>query len=123
PDRAQDMAPALVRNAWALVQLGRLDEARSLFAEAIPHLRKDAHARPWTMAETAFALGEGLAIREVLDLLPPSTGQRAMLAVVDGRLADAADLYAELTCPLFEAEARLRRGEELVASGRAAEGE
>ena len=79
-----DRAQALIRSAWANLQVGRVSIARALFAEALPNLRKDPNARPWSMAEVACELGETADIREVLLTLPPSTGQRAMLAVLDG---------------------------------------
>jgi len=44
-----------------------------------------------------------------------------MLAVLDGDFATAAQGYAEASLLLFEAEARLRLGEQLVADGRPSE--
>lgn len=123
PDDAQTMAPALIRSAWAYLQVARASEARALFEEALPQLRKDPHARPWAMAEVALELGESSAIREILEMLPASTGQRAMLAVVDEEFEKAAELYAAANVRRFEAEARLRLAKQLLASRRTAEGE
>jgi class 3 adenylate cyclase/tetratricopeptide (TPR) repeat protein len=123
PDNAFDMAPALIRTSWAYLQVGRDSDAGITFAEALPHLRKEPHARPWMMAEVAVDLGETQAIREVLQRLPPSTGRQAMLAVLDGSFEEAAELYAATNIRLFEAEARLRAAEQLLAEGRNAEGE
>jgi len=120
-DDAGTMAPALVRNAWALLQVGRTTEARAHFAEAIPHLRKDPNARPWTMSEVAYELGETEPIRDVLERLSESPGRRAMLAVLDGRFEEAAEQYAVAGIRLFEAEARLRAAEALVRAGRTTE--
>jgi exonuclease VII small subunit len=41
-----------------------------------------------------------------------------MIAVVDGDFEEASRLYGEAKIRLFEAEARLRLAEQLVASGR-----
>ena len=75
------------------------------------------------MAEVALELGESSAIREILEMLPASTGKRAMLAVVDEEFEKAAELYAAANVRLFEAEARLRLAKQLLASRRTAEGE
>jgi tetratricopeptide (TPR) repeat protein len=117
PSDPQAMAPALIRTAWAYVQLGRIPEGRELFEEALLHLRKDPHARPWTMPEVATDLGEESALRPILQLLPTSTGRNAMLALIDGRFEEAADHYAAANILLFEADARLRAGRQLLSSG------
>jgi len=121
-DDPQSLAPALVRIAWAYLQLGRISDARVAFREAIPILEKYPYARPWTLPEVAFDLGETSVIREILAGLPPSPGYQAMLAVLDGNFAEAAELYAEAGILLFEAEARLRAAEQLLAAGRTTEG-
>ncbi len=118
-----DMVAALIRNAWASLRVGRVPEARAFFSEAQPLLRENPHARPWALAEVALELGETAGVREVLDTLPPSTGQRAMLAVLDGDDEQASELYASASNRLFEAEARLRAAERLLAAGRSGEGE
>jgi tetratricopeptide (TPR) repeat protein len=117
------LIPALVRNAWANLQLGRLSEARALFAEAVPVLRKHPYARPWVLAEVAVDLGETLAIRDIAAALPPSPAHRAMVAVLDEDFEAATELYAAAGHTLFEAEARLRASEQLLATGRRDEGE
>ena len=71
----------------------------------------------------AVELGETATVRQVLASLTPSPGYRAMLAVLDGDFAQASELYAEAGVLLFEAEARLRAAEELLATGRRLEGE
>ena len=117
------LVPALIRNAWANMQIGRLSEARALFAEAIPVLRKHPYARPWVLAEVAVDLGETLAIRDIMAALPPSPAHRALVAVLDGDFDAASELYAAAGHALFEAEARLRAAEQLFAAGRRAKGE
>jgi hypothetical protein len=115
------IVPALVRNAWAHLRLGRVTEARTAFAEALPHVVRHPHSRPWMLAEVAYELQETSGVRDVFLRLPPSPGHRAMLAVLDGDFATAAQGYAEASLLLFEAEARLRLGEQLVADGRRSE--
>ena len=58
---------------------------------------------------------------EVLLRLPPSPGLAAMLAVLEGNFFEAAEGYAAASLLLFEAEARLRLAEQLVADGRRSE--
>jgi len=117
------IVPALVRNAWADLRLGRTAEARSAFEEALPHLQRNWRARPWMMAEVAFELRETSVVRDVLLHASPSPGHRAMLAVLDGDFAAAAAGYAEASLLLFEAEAHLRLGEQLARADRRVEAE
>ena len=122
-DDAQSLVPALVRLAWANLQIGHVADARAAFAEAMPLLEKHPYARPWTLPEVALELGETSTVRHVLASLPPHPGYRAMLAVLDGDFGQASELYAEAGVLLFEAEARLRAAEQLLATGRRVEGE
>jgi class 3 adenylate cyclase/tetratricopeptide (TPR) repeat protein len=122
-DDPQSLVPALVRLAWANLQMGHVADARAAFAEAMPLLEKHPYARPWTLPEVAVELGETSTVRRVLASLPPSPGYRAMLAVLDGDFGRASELYAEAGILLFEAEARLRAAEQLLATGRHVEGE
>jgi class 3 adenylate cyclase/tetratricopeptide (TPR) repeat protein len=122
-DDPQSLVPALVRLAWANLQMGHVADARAAFAEAMPLLEKHPYARPWTLPEVAVDLGETSTVRRVLASLPPSPGYRAMLAVLDGDFGRASELYAEAGILLFEAEARLRAAEQLLATGRHVEGE
>ena len=94
-----------------------------MFAESVRLLRKLPHSRPWTLSEVAVEMGETSALREIMAALPTSPGQRAMVAVLDGDFLEAAEGYAEAGILLFEAEARLRLAEQLLAAGRSAEGE
>jgi tetratricopeptide (TPR) repeat protein len=119
----ESLVPALARYAWALLQVGRVSEARAAFAEAIPLLERYPFSRPWTVPEVALDLGETSAVRTIFASLPPSAGHRAMLAVLDGEFELAGELYTEAGIPLFEAEARLRAAERLFAAGRTPEGE
>ena len=75
------------------------------------------------MPEVALELGETSTVREILAELSPSPGYAAMLAVLDREFEKASELYAEAGILLFEAEARLRTAEQLLAAGLRAEGE
>jgi tetratricopeptide (TPR) repeat protein len=123
PSDPQSMAPALIRMAWACQQVGETADAHDALEEALPFLRRDPFARPWTLAEVAVELDMRSEARTIFELLPPSTGRSAMLAVVDRRFAEAAAEYAAANILLFEAEARLRLAEQLVTEGRRAESE
>ncbi len=120
---ADMMVPALIRNAWARLQIGEVEEARALFSEAMPLLELAPHTRPWTLAEVAVDLGDPNVTRRVLSARPDTPGKRAMLAVLDGNFEEAARSYGEAGIALFEAESRLRLAEQLVANGRRADGE
>ena len=120
-DHADLLVPALVRTAWAYLQLGRVAEARGLFAEAVPMLSEHPYAGPWAVAEVAVDLGETASIRDVFADLSPSPGHRAEVAVLEGDFEQASRLYGEANIRLLEAEARLRHAEQLVARGSSAE--
>jgi tetratricopeptide (TPR) repeat protein len=115
------LLPALVRNAWAELQLGHLEDARAFFTEALPHLEAHPQSRPWAVAEVAVDLGTTSVVREALLEQPSSTGRQAMLALLEGDFAEAAAQYDNAHILLFAAETRLRLAEQLVAEGRRAE--
>jgi len=115
------MVPALIRNAWGRLQVGQVDDARALFAEAVPLLEVASYTRPWTIAEVAFDLGEIETTRRIVNQRPTAPGNLAMLAVLDGDFERAAQLYGETGVLLFEAEARLRFADQLSSAGRGAE--
>jgi len=114
----EGLIPSLLRIAWAYLQLGRVSDAQTAFAEVTPLLEKYPYARPWLLPEVAVQLGEASTVRKILEGLPPRPGYRAMVAVLDGADGEASKLYAEAGMLLFEAEARLRAAEQLFAAGR-----
>ena len=123
PSNPQNMAPALIRSAWAYFRVGLFADAQAALEEALPFLRKDPFARPWTLAEVAVDLGKTAEVHEILEPLPPSVGRSAMLALVEGRFKDAAEHYGLANIRLFEAEARLRAAEQLLFEGHTDDGE
>jgi tetratricopeptide (TPR) repeat protein len=114
----QTILRALALNAWARLRLGDVVEARSLFEEAVELFRADPQARPWTLPEVAFELGQSNAIRDTITRITPSPGREASLAVLDGDMDTAARRYAEIGFTHFENEARLRWAEQLAAESR-----
>jgi predicted ATPase/class 3 adenylate cyclase len=123
PENPQSLVPELVRNAWARLRTGDVSGARALFDEAMPLLQRDPYARPWMLPEVAAELASTSVVRDTLSRLVSSPGRDAMLAVLDGDFETAATLYGRAGILLFEAEARLRLAEQLVAEGRRADGE
>lgn len=103
--------------------MGLFADAQAALEEALPFLRKDPFARPWTLAEVAVDLGKTAEVHEILEPLPPSVGRSAMLALVEGRFKDAAEHYGLANIRLFEAEARLRAAEQLLFEGHTDDGE
>ena len=122
-DDPQGLVPALIRFAWANLQIGRVSDARAAFAEAMPILERHPYARPWALPEVALDLGQTATVREILAGQPPNPGYQAMLAMVDRDFEKASELYAKTGILLFEAEARLRGAEQHFAAGRGVEGE
>jgi tetratricopeptide (TPR) repeat protein len=118
PSDPQNMVPALTRIAWARFHVGRIAEAHEAFDETLTFLRRDPFSRAWALPEVAVDLERPAEAHEILRLLPASTGRDAMLALLEGRFEEAADLYASANILLFEADARLRAGRQLLVSGR-----
>jgi class 3 adenylate cyclase/tetratricopeptide (TPR) repeat protein len=114
----QTILRALSLNAWARLGLGDVAQARAFFEEAVELFGRDPHARPWTLTEVAFELGQSGAIRDTIGRITPSPGRDASLALLDGDMETAARLYAEIGFTHFEIEARLRWAEQLAAEGR-----
>ena len=110
PSDAQSMAPALIRSAWGRFQVGQTAEAQAEFREALTHLQRDPYARPWTMAEVAFDVGEAAGAREILEGLPPSPGRDAMIALAfNGEPLRPANGYpARLLLPGYEGNANIK---------------
>ena len=118
----QALLPALAVELQVDLELGRTDEARRTARELISSLER-TQADEGLMG-LALAAGELALVEQVRPLVaraPLTPWTRAIAAVADGRLEEAATQLAEIgDCP-FEAEVRLRAAAELAGSGRRAE--
>jgi hypothetical protein len=106
-------------------QLGKIDEARTLAAEALELIR--AHVE-WAgmlglVNPVARQLGIRQQVRNLVEQAPENPWRDAALAGANGDFSRAADLYARMGAATLEAEARLCAAEELIEAGRRAEGE
>ena len=120
----QAFAPALVRYAWACLRTGRVDEAHAHFVEAIPVMRRYPYTRPWTvLGGRRRARGDGGSSGR------SSAGYRRRRASARCVRSSTVTSSRRPICTreahvlLFEAEARLRAGEELAAAGELSEAE
>ncbi len=121
----QRLLPTLAATAVGLVLLDREDEARTVAEETIAVAREHVDLTGATnhLLLVAGRLGVRDEFRSVVVLAPEGPWKELMLAGTDGDLARVSDLYAEFGVPSFEALARLFGGEELIETGRRAEGE
>jgi hypothetical protein len=72
---------------------------------------------------THVALEHEPALREILDNAPYPRWKLLDFACLDRDFVRAADMWAEAGSPTWEARLRLRAAEELIETGRRAEGE
>ena len=119
----QSLLPALGIHLRVELELGRLERAAALSAEL---LRKHPNVAPLPpaieLAWTAERLETADAVREWIEaIVVQSAWNDAALAILDGELEKAADLFAKIGSLPDEARARLRAAERLVAAGRRAE--
>ncbi len=115
---------ALEVRARSLVLAGRHDEATEAMEEAL-RILETGIVRPGYdlphLVVTALELGRDE--ERVLAIARPSRWKDAAQSYLAGDFVRAADVYAEIGSPTDEAEARLRAGRSLLASGRRAEAE
>ncbi|HUF07568.1 MAG TPA: hypothetical protein VMP86_09345, partial [Candidatus Binatia bacterium] len=101
-----------------------VDEAHGFAAELMAHpAARPTYAYRW-FAWVAAELGHVDALRR--KLLPSRDASKwaaAMLAVVDGGFADAAERFSQIGLRPDEADARVRAARQLIEQGRAAEAE
>jgi tetratricopeptide (TPR) repeat protein len=118
----QVLLPALSVRARVCVELGRLEEAGALADEVIEAGRVTSAARQATMGEliwVADRLGRRHDVRALI--APIARGSRwtdAVLAVLGRDFGRAAALYGEIGAAPYEADARLRLAEQLIAEDR-----
>jgi class 3 adenylate cyclase/tetratricopeptide (TPR) repeat protein len=117
----QVLAPALGAAARIYAELGREEEARSFLDELLPELPGTGE---WKLMDSAF-VAERLArsdeLRAVVEDLPLAPWRRVALAILDHEYEAAADQFHEIGAIEYEADARLRAAEQLLAEGRRAE--
>jgi class 3 adenylate cyclase/tetratricopeptide (TPR) repeat protein len=122
----QAILPSLLRYAWGCAWLGRLDDARSLAAEALDVIEQ----QPQFAVLLGILLGpfpEELGVadrgRELLAIGPrESRWKEAARAIFDGDYARAADVYERMDAVTAEAEMRLANAARLIEAGRYPEG-
>jgi class 3 adenylate cyclase/tetratricopeptide (TPR) repeat protein len=106
---------------------GLADEARDLALELVDLARPHPHEASWGLS-LAFlfsrsALELESKLREILDRAPQYRWRDLAFACLDRDFVRAAGMWAETGSPTWEARLRLRAAEELVETGRRAEGE
>jgi class 3 adenylate cyclase/tetratricopeptide (TPR) repeat protein len=121
----QRLLPSLAASALSSLLLGNESEARALAAEALALARAnlDMAAAGNHLIFVAGGLGIREELRKIIEHSPEGPWKDLTLAGADGNLSRAADLYAEIGAPTFEAYARLFAGEDLIEAGRRATGE
>jgi tetratricopeptide (TPR) repeat protein len=122
----QELLPNLAAVAGAFESRGRVDEARALARELVAV----AHSHPHDAAIglsldflfTRVALEHEPELREILGNGSFPQWKSLGLACLDRDFVRAAEMWSEGGSPTWEARLRLRAAEELIESGRRAEG-
>jgi tetratricopeptide (TPR) repeat protein len=121
----QVLVPTLGVSTFALLELGRLDEASAAAQEVVELLTNassDSLIGALDIAWRAETLGCTDAFRQVLEKADAANlWVRAFAAVLDGDFEGAAHVFAEMGDLTDESYARLRAGEKLLAEGHVAE--
>jgi class 3 adenylate cyclase/predicted ATPase len=121
----QNLIPALKAAARVYTSVGRLDEARRLAGELLPlasaHSSENLyyHHPLWPVAK----LGIVAEVRELFERARPTPWRDAELALLSGDFVTAAQIYADVGYLAIEAEIHMIAAEDLVETGRRAEGE
>jgi class 3 adenylate cyclase/tetratricopeptide (TPR) repeat protein len=123
----QALLPTLDLCVGVFEALGSLDEARDFVREAAGLARRYPHAATWGMifgiSISRSVTGFEEELREILELAPARPWKDVVLVCLDQQFVRAAEIWAEAGSPTWEARLRLRAAEELIESGRRAEGE
>jgi class 3 adenylate cyclase/tetratricopeptide (TPR) repeat protein len=107
--------------------LGSMDDARELVHEAVELARRYPHGATWGVG-FGISFSRSVAgfedeLREILELAPAGPWKELVLVCLDREFVRAAEIWAEAGTPTWEARLRLRAAEELIETGRQAEGE
>jgi class 3 adenylate cyclase len=123
----QQLLPDLGAATAAFETYGLLDEARDLAREVVELARTYPHEAVWALTHdllvSRVALEFESELREALGSAPPGPWKDLAFACLDGDFVRAAEMWAGAGSPTWEARVRLRAAEELIESGRRAEGE
>ena len=123
----QGILPTLGTVARAFEQHGRLEEARALARELVdlsaahPHEALLGLCLDFVYARLAAEFEPEL--RNALEGAPAWPWRELALVCLDRDFVRAAEMWAEAGSPTWEARLRLRAAEELIETGRRAEGE
>jgi tetratricopeptide (TPR) repeat protein len=122
----QRLLPTLGDVSLAFETHGLIDEARGLAREVVDVARAHPHAAVWALPFeflfSHFAVEFELELREALEDAPPGPWKELAFACLDRDFVRAAEMWADAGSPTFEARSRLRAAEELIETGRRAEG-
>ena len=123
----QSLLPTLSECVLAFEALGYQDEAHGLAQETVELARTYPHAAAWGVTPSIIlsstVAGFERELREAVELAPAGPWKDVALASLDRDFVRAAEIWVEAGSPTFEARSRLRAAEELIESGRRAEGE
>ncbi|MBM2823534.1 MAG: Guanylate cyclase protein [Thermoleophilia bacterium] len=123
----QVLLPTLGSVSLAFETHGLADEARDLAREVVELARTYPHAAVWALPPefllSRVALECESELREALEDAPPGPWKELSFACLDRAFVRAAEMWAEAGSPPWEARLRLRAAEELIETGRRAEGE
>ena len=123
----QELLPNLAAVSAAFEMRGRDDAARALARELLGVARANpqdaAYALSMDFLLTRVALEHEPELREILGNAPFPRWKSLDFACLDRDFVRAADMWAEAGSPTWEARLRLRAAEELIETGRRAEGD
>ena len=123
----QEVLPQLGEAAEGLERHGFVAEARTLATELVEVARRhpgDAvWALPFGFLFSRVSIGFEHELREALADAPAWPWKELSFACLDRDFVRAAEIWAEAGSPTWEARLRLRAAEELIETGRRAEGE
>jgi tetratricopeptide (TPR) repeat protein len=123
----QALEPTLAGSAYLLMQLGSIDEARSLLLELERAIEEgeDPVPEPWYMPEYALALRACGADRSAFETARRRAGGSAWFAAaaayLDGEFERSAELMHGMGMLVHEAAARVAAAEAHLAAGRPAD--
>jgi tetratricopeptide (TPR) repeat protein len=122
----QAVCPSLLVRALVLLDAGRRAEAGRAVEELLEIVGGSGWMPSWelpSLAEVLWELGEADELRGLIADAPETAWAKPARLLAESDFAAAADAYARLGAPLFEAGLRLRAAESLAAEGRRAEAE